>query len=211
MVADADSRRAVYERCFAVVVDHALQTGIVHTTADRSAVAVWFRAMGPLDNSDFDARLAEAAGEHVGRFAVKAAATAGHHPTDPHHHLAFLGVHPHRQAGGVGSALLQEHHRTLDAAGTAAFLEATTERSRRLYLRHGYISAEPIYLPEGGPPMWPMWRRPLTTHTDNVADAIRRVIERSGGEAEDAAVVVDESGLILFGDVEERPARQRIY
>ncbi|WP_244940457.1 GNAT family N-acetyltransferase [Asanoa ferruginea] len=115
--------------------------------------------MGPaVDDPDHDARLAEAAGDYFDRFLLKLKVTAERHPTEPHHHLAFLGVQPSRQGTGLGTALLDAYHRVLDASGTPAFLEATNERNSRLYVRHGYRAAEPVYLPHGGPPMWPMWR-----------------------------------------------------
>ena len=83
-----------------------------------------------------------------------------HHPTDPHHHLAFLAVHPDQQGQGLGSALLADYHARLDQRGVAAYLEASCERNRDLYLRHGYRPmGEPFRLPDG-PPMWPMWRPP---------------------------------------------------
>ena len=50
----------------------------------------------------------------------------------------------------------------LDAASRAAFLEASSPRARDLYLAHGYVpmADAPYDLPDGGPPMWPMWRQP---------------------------------------------------
>ena len=44
-----------------------------------------------------------------------------------------------------------------------AYLEASDERTRRIYLRHGYADhGSPIELP-GGPFMYPMVRHPRTT------------------------------------------------
>jgi hypothetical protein len=62
---------------------------------------------------------------------------------------------------GTGTALLRACHHHLDYdLGAAAYLEASSLRARRLYLRHGYTGhGPPIHLP-GGPPMWPMWREP---------------------------------------------------
>jgi len=42
------------------------------------------------------------------------------------------------------------------------YLEASSPRSRGLYLAHGYAlgTDAPYHLPDGGPPMCPMWRRP---------------------------------------------------
>jgi hypothetical protein len=50
----------------------------------------------------------------------------------------------------------------LDDSGRPAYLEASSPRARDLYLRHGYLPrpGTPFHLPDGGPPMWPMWREP---------------------------------------------------
>jgi hypothetical protein len=42
---------------------------------------------------------------------------------------------------------------------TPAYLEATSEINKRLYLRHGFETIGEIRLPSG-PSMWPMWREP---------------------------------------------------
>jgi len=206
LIPDRDTRRAVYQRCFAVVVDHALAHGVIHTTPDLDAVALWYPMLEPLaEDPDLDARLADAAGEHIGRYLLKLTATAGHHPTAPHHHLAFLGVHPDRQTRGLGSRLLNTHHHALDTAGTPAYLEATSQRNRALYLRHGYRSADPVVLPDGGPPMWPMWRPPAAApDRQDLAEAIHRAAERAG--IPHGAVVTDrESGLVFFGGIDDMP------
>jgi len=41
-----------------------------------------------------------------------------------------------------------------------AYLEASTERNRGLYLRHGFADRGGLRLPGDGPRMWPMWREP---------------------------------------------------
>ena len=44
-----------------------------------------------------------------------------------------------------------------------AYLNAGSPRSRDLYLRHGFEVTEEFRLPEGGPPLWRMWREPALT------------------------------------------------
>jgi GNAT superfamily N-acetyltransferase len=76
-----------------------------------------------------------------------------------HHHLAILAVRPDAQGQGIGTALLRAHHTTLDGTDVPAYLEASSERTRAWYLRHGYTDhGQPFHLPEGGPPLWPLWR-----------------------------------------------------
>jgi GNAT superfamily N-acetyltransferase len=69
-----------------------------------------------------------------------------------------MAVHPAHQRHGIGSALLAAHHATLDAAGLPAYLEASGNRSRALYLRHGYTDTGPPVQLSGGPALYPMWR-----------------------------------------------------
>ncbi|WP_179266559.1 MULTISPECIES: GNAT family N-acetyltransferase [Asanoa] len=203
LIADRGTRRAVYERCFTLVLDHAFENGIVQTTADLTAVALWYPTMEPApDDPDFEARLEQAAGEYFQRYAIKMVTTAPHHPTDPHHHLAFLGVEPERQGEGIGTVLLREYLGVLDSTGTAAYLEATNPRNRALYQRHGFVSADPVYLPEG-PPLWPMWRPGSDPAEHPVAAAVRRAGEQAGVER--ATAVVDRSGLLVFGAAEDLP------
>lgn len=70
------------------------------------------------------------------------------HPREPHAHLVFLGVAPAAQGQGVGSAILKATLAPLDAAGTPAMLEATTERNVALYQRHGFEIIDELRLPD---------------------------------------------------------------
>jgi ribosomal protein S18 acetylase RimI-like enzyme len=81
-----------------------------------------------------------------------------HHPKDSHYYLQFIGVHPGRQGTGIGTALLRAMMEQCDLEGVAAYLEAD-ERSRSLYLRHGFEAIGQMRLPNG-PSVWPMWRAP---------------------------------------------------
>ena len=68
-------------------------------------------------------------------------------PARPHHDLACLAVRPERQHEGLGGALLRRHHRQLDHDEIPAYLEATGERNRVLYQRHGYTDMTPPAIP----------------------------------------------------------------
>ncbi|SCF32628.1 Acetyltransferase (GNAT) family protein [Micromonospora purpureochromogenes] len=161
LVPDAAKREAVLADNFEILVEYAMRHGLVHATADRSGVAVWFPQSGDPapPPADYDERLAAACGEWTERFQHLDTLFEAHHPHADHHHLAFLAVAPQRQGRGVGTALLRHHHAALDAAGVPAYLEASSERSRDLYARHGYRVGEPFRLPDGSP-FYPMWREP---------------------------------------------------
>ena len=82
-----------------------------------------------------------------------------------HEHLAILAVRPDRQGQGIGTALLDARHADLEDQGIPAYLEASDERTRRLYLAHGYTDrGSPIELADGVR-MYPMWREPRTGRT----------------------------------------------
>jgi GNAT superfamily N-acetyltransferase len=82
------------------------------------------------------------------------------HPRSPHWYLDSLGVVPERQGRGIGSALMQPVLARCDRERMAAYLNAGSTRSRDLYLRHGFEVTEEFRLPEDGPPLWRMWRKP---------------------------------------------------
>lgn len=85
-----------------------------------------------------------------------------HHPTERHWYLLAIGVVPEAQGHGLGGALLAHTLERIDRSGDAAYLEATSPRSRVLYERFGFeVTAELV--PDGGPPMWAMWREPRRT------------------------------------------------
>lgn len=84
---------------------------------------------------------------------------AGSHPDEPAWYLQFLAIDPVVQGLGLGTRALRGVLERADAAGEAAYLEATSERNRALYLRHGFHDIGQIALPDG-PTLHAMWRDP---------------------------------------------------
>jgi GNAT superfamily N-acetyltransferase len=81
----------------------------------------------------------------LSRFVDLDAARTEYRPTDRlYHYLAYLAVLPALRGQGLGTQLLEHHHRDLDAAGIAAYLEATGPRDSSLFTRHGYDPADPF-------------------------------------------------------------------
>ncbi|GII25607.1 GNAT family N-acetyltransferase [Planosporangium mesophilum] len=165
MVPDPAERRRVLPPDFQIFVEHGIEHGTVHTTDRLDAVAVWFSDApeGVPDIPDYDARVAAACDPYTERFRLLDEAMHRAHPTGrSHEHLALLAVAPAGQGAGLGTALLDARHAYLDREGIPAYLEASSLRSRDLYLRNGYVDlGEPFAVPGGpDPAMWPLWRDP---------------------------------------------------
>ncbi|MFF0255943.1 GNAT family N-acetyltransferase [Micromonospora zamorensis] len=160
LVPDHNDRRAVYRRYFELVLNHGLDHGHVDTTADLSAVAIWYPRPEPPPNGSLEhpAALEAATGVYAPKFVLLDAVFEAFHPSEPHHYLAYVAVNPKQQNRGVGAALLSHHHRQLDTLGMPAYLEASNLRNRELYIRLGYRAGPPMILPTTGPTIWRMWR-----------------------------------------------------
>ncbi|PPF60542.1 GNAT family N-acetyltransferase [Clavibacter michiganensis] len=78
-------------------------------------------------------------------------------PGLPHWRLAEVGVGAAARGLGVGSALLAHGLTRVDADGSAAYLESSTERNRALYLRNGFAELGPLTGLDGARPV-AMWR-----------------------------------------------------
>ncbi|GAB3849202.1 GNAT family N-acetyltransferase [Micromonospora andamanensis] len=160
LIPDPDERRTVYHRYFTDAFHQGLAHGQVHTTADQTAVAIWYPRLEPTptDTRKRLEALEHIAGAYAPKFVLLEETFDALQPADPHHYLAYLAVDPTRQNRGIGAALLAEHHRRLDDLGLPAYLEASNMRNRRLYLRLGYTAGPTIVLPVDGPVIWRMWR-----------------------------------------------------
>ncbi len=82
------------------------------------------------------------------------------HPHEPHWYLSVLGVDPDRQGQGFGTTLMQPVLEMCDRDGTPAYLESSKEQNVPLYERNGFKVTEMFEIPNGGPPLWLMWRDP---------------------------------------------------
>ncbi len=144
----------------------AFEHGLVFTTDDLAGAAVW--APPERWRVSLRATIREAP-TMVGVFgrrlplALRARMRIERkHPARPgHYYLAVVGVEPSAQGRGLGSKLMYPVLSEADAGGVAAYLEASTPRSRALYERHGFEVVEEIRLPRSGPAIWRMWRDPF--------------------------------------------------
>lgn len=158
---DEEARVDAMAGQFRLLIAPAIDHGDVYVAGEGAGVAVWFPP-GPMpDIPDYDERLAAACGPYTARFVELDEQMHKAHPGEPDHaYLAFLAVEAPARNRGIGSALLEEHHRRLDADGTPAYLDASGLQSRALYLRHGYTDHAGPYGPGDLTGFYPMWREP---------------------------------------------------
>jgi ribosomal protein S18 acetylase RimI-like enzyme len=98
-------------------------------------------------------------------------------PDRPHAHFGPFGVEPRLQGRGIGSLVLREYTRRLDAAGEDSYLETEKPENVALYSRFGFEVIEEDLVLEV--PNWFMWR-------EAGADAPATRDRRDGAGAEPA-------------------------
>jgi GNAT superfamily N-acetyltransferase len=182
LLPDAADRVAAF-RAYAEVlyVQTVAAGGFIDVIGSLTAAAVWYLVPAQPDpdaehgdTGDDDGVLAKSFGVvGMARLIALEDTLRSHSPTTgPHHTLAFLGVRPERQQRGLGTLLLSHRLLRLDAEGAAAFLIATSIRSRKLYLGHGFQVCEQFSAGDGGPDLWSMRREP---------QPVQRQEEQAGG------------------------------
>lgn len=83
-----------------------------------------------------------------------------HHPEEPHWYLAVIRSDPEVRGRGYGQALMRSRLDRCDVEAAPAYLESSKESNVPYYKRFGFEVTETITLPDGGPTLWCMWRRP---------------------------------------------------
>lgn len=159
---DDNRRRELLPGVFSLFVDGFLPAGEVRVTEDAIGAALWVPPVADAVDEDPDETVRQIqalAGADAERILELVALMDEHHPHEPAYYLLAIGVRPLSQAKGVGSALMHPVLEQCDSDGVPAYLEATSERSRKLYERHGF-EAIGQFAPTGAPPLWPMWRAP---------------------------------------------------
>jgi ribosomal protein S18 acetylase RimI-like enzyme len=155
---DVAGRREILPRWFEIVIEAYLPHREIYTSDDGVAGAVWIPP-GVEDDEQVGRALGEISGKHALTLFEIFERMEEQHPHQPHHYLFLLGTRPQWQARGIGSALMRPVLELCDQESMPAYLEATSEGNKRLYLRHGFEVVGEIKLPDG-PSMWPMWRTP---------------------------------------------------
>lgn len=159
---DEEQLEACHPRLFAAFLATGLSHGTVDMTPDGAGAAVWFSVNdGEPDGGDgLEAAVGRAAPGNE-RLESMGELTHGLHPAGDHAYLQAIAVRADRRRQGLAGALLAPMLTRCDGEGLGAYLEASSEGSRELYLCHGFTDlGKPVELP-GGPVMWPMWRDPV--------------------------------------------------
>ena len=158
---DDHRRRAMLPAFFDVFVEAFMSHGETYAEADGAGAALWSAPGADPLGSDpvYGERLEQVAGVDGPKLFEVVEILEAETPREPHHHLQFLGVRPDRQGEGIGAALMTPMLARLDRDGVPAYLEATNDRNRALYERHGFRCTGAIPLPDG-PALWRMWRDP---------------------------------------------------
>jgi hypothetical protein len=169
VVPDPQQRPGVLQAWYAILVEHALSYGRVDLLSDRSAAAIWLDRTRPMPAPDhFLRRLTATCGKHAITVLRYEEALGKQRPRAVHLQLAVLASpSPDRAA-----ALLAHRHQHLDQSGLAAHTIAGSLDQLFVMTAAGYQPDRPFQLPDGGPPMWPLWRPPQPVRVD--ARRIRR-------------------------------------
>jgi GNAT superfamily N-acetyltransferase len=158
IIDDDPRRRQLLPRFFGAITESYAAYDETYTVGEGVAAAVW-APPGAEDDEDLPAVLGVTVEEYAPRLFEILGLMEAKHPVEPHHYLVLLGTRPGWQGRGLGSSLMAPVLETCDRDRVPAYLEATSERNRQLYLRHGFEVTGEITLPDG-PAMWPMWRSP---------------------------------------------------
>ncbi|WP_255952237.1 GNAT family N-acetyltransferase [Streptomyces odontomachi] len=159
---DEADRRAKNATMMVAFLDQTLHDGRVDMTEDGAAAALWIWVpTGHPCDEDGPALIRQAVDpgneriELVGRLV-----DAAHPRRRAHEYLQLVAVAPDRQGEGLGGALIRATLDRCDRERQPVYLEASTERSRGLYERLGFMDMGYTLVLPDGPAMWPMWRDP---------------------------------------------------
>jgi GNAT superfamily N-acetyltransferase len=84
----------------------------------------------------------------------------------PFTYLSVVATRPGLQRRGLGRSMLRHVLGEADARGQWAYLEASSEASRALYLRLGFSEVRRVQPAPGAPPTWVMCRPPARGRGD---------------------------------------------
>jgi GNAT superfamily N-acetyltransferase len=141
----------------------ALRHPWLRMTDRAEAVAVWIPPGEPELNADeqrrFEALVTELFGARAGELDELFAGFDEHHPAEPHFYLSLWATHRDHAGRGIGTALLRDNLRRIDAERSPAYLESTNPANLARYEALGFVP-QGSFGPAGGPVVTTMWRAP---------------------------------------------------
>lgn len=168
MVPDDAKRSRALPLVFGAMTRHHFLAGAAVQVAGRGgqvgAAALWDPPGRWKQNRREELRMMpsflRAMGLQVGRGLRVSELMKKHHPEEPHWYLGVIGSDPDVRGSGLGQALMRSRLDRCDAEGAPAYLESSKESNVPYYLRFGFEVTAELAIPDGGPTMWQMWRRP---------------------------------------------------
>ena len=169
LLPDPAARAKALPHLFRPVVRYGMRRGRVQAAADGGAIAVWvdptgvpvpLSAMLRLGMAAWPFRLGGGPFVRAMRVMDGMDRVHGRHADGAHAYLWAMGVEPHRQGKGLGSALLSVGLSDLNARGLPCYLETFQPRNVPLYERFGFRVVDEVANVGGGPRMWSMRREP---------------------------------------------------
>ena len=147
-----------------IIRHHYLDSGKVDVAENERGeivgAALWDRpgsSMGVKAKVAVAPQVVRLMGRRLARKMTQGLRASGYHPKFPHWYLYMVGATPESQGSGVGTALLE--HGLGRVGDDAAYLEASTPASAKLYERMGFVpmGVNPIPTP-GRDPELATWR-----------------------------------------------------
>ncbi len=150
---------------WALFVAGSIEHRWVWTTSRHEAVSLWIPPGCPELIEPYKARLEPLVEELVGprsqiMFEVLDRFEAAHPAHEEHFYLSLLGTHPDHRGNGTGMRLLAENLARIDERRMPAYLESTNPANLKRYESVGFEVYRQFELPEDGPVVTTMWRRP---------------------------------------------------
>jgi len=165
LLSSRENTRKARRLLFGRGVRSSLRRGVVESTKDGSAAALWWppgiATIGGVRET-LEGLLElwpswRALGSGLGRAGRFYENMLRMRPAEPHWYLAAIGTRPETRKRGAGSALLAARLAACDAGHRPAYLECSNANNLDFYERHGFRAGERCTL-DGSPPFWPMSR-----------------------------------------------------
>jgi len=158
---DADKRRGVLPRFFAIMAQQSHRHGVVLASENTEAASLWYPPGavqdGALASAWDNLRLLTVFGGSLPRGIAVAEAMYAHHPhPQTYDYLRYVGVAPDAQGKGWGGAMVRAGIARATKHGRGVLLETATPSNVAIYTRLGFEVTEEWAVPGGGPQFWTM-------------------------------------------------------